>query len=439
MNLFARFQAGEKLNARDLRALEADLKARGQSILSAADQAGRDLTAAEDAEVTAAEAALPKISAALANIEAAAARRAAFAGSEGVQVDARIAVGTDRAALDPRAGFQHYGEFMSAVRNVSTKSTVDDRLRHLAAAGNMREAGSDGYLVPPEYRDRIWAVVNNVDDIAAMTDEEPTESNHVIDQTDSSTPWGGNGIDVRWAGEAAAMTPSKPDPDTPRTIILHKLYAFVRVSDELLQDAPRLENRLTVKSGTAISWKRNDTIFHGNGVGKPLGFMNSGALVTVAKESGQAADTINAKNIAKMFARMLSGSVANAVFMANSEIMPQLLELNVSGQPVWIPNGNGFAGAPGGFLLGRPVKFVDHCKALGDLGDIVLADLKGYHGLRKANGLQSDRSMHLYFDSGETAFRYTLRQGGQPHLSAPVSPAYGAATKSHFVALAERA
>ena len=47
--------------------------------------------------------------------------------------------------------------------------------------------------------------------------------------------------------------------------------------------------------------------------------------------------------------------------------------------------------------------------------------------------------MHLYFDYGAQAFRWTFRLGGQPHMSAPVTPARSAATKSHFVALAARA
>jgi len=108
-------------------------------------------------------------------------------------------------------------------------------------------------------------------------------------------------------------------------------------------------------------------------------------------------------------------------------------------QPIWTPPATGFQNAPGGFLFGRPVRFSEHCKTLGDKGDIQLLDLKGYYGVRKEGGTRYATSLHLYFDYGLQAFRWILRFGGQPHLSAPVAPANGANTKSHFVSLDERA
>ena len=81
----------------------------------------------------------------------------------------------------------------------------------------------------------------------------------------------------------------------------------------------------------------------------------------------------------------------------------------------------------------------EHSKTLGDKGDIQLIDPMGYYGLKKAAGVRFATSIHLYFDYGLQAFRWTVRFGGQPHLKAPVSPANGTNTKSHFVTLAERA
>jgi len=46
--------------------------------------------------------------------------------------------------------------------------------------------------------------------------------------------------------------------------------------------------------------------------------------------------------------------------------------------------------------------------------------------------------MHLYFDQGVTSFRWTLRLGGQPWLSAPIARKNGSNTLSPFVALATR-
>ena len=95
--------------------------------------------------------------------------------------------------------------------------------------------------------------------------------------------------------------------------------------------------------------------------------------------------------------------------------------------------------APGGRLLGRPILFTEHAKTVGDKGDLQLVNPNGYEAFRKQSGVQFAESIHLYFDYNIRAFRWIFRIGGQPVLSAPVSPAKGSNTKSHFVALADRA
>lgn len=173
----------------------------------------------------------------------------------------------------------------------------------------------------------------------------------------------------------------------------------------------------------------------GNGVGKPLGWMSSPALVTVAKEGSQAADTITAPNVGKMYARAIDP--ANCVWLANPDTLPQLMVLeSTAGQPLWQPN---FSVAPGGTLLGRPIYWSDHADTVGDVGDLQFVNPNGYEAFRKQNGVSFAESIHLFFDYNVRAFRWIFRIGGQPVLSAPVTPDKSAATRSHFVALAARA
>jgi HK97 family phage major capsid protein len=255
---------------------------------------------------------------------------------------------------------------------------------------------------------------------------------------DETTPWGNAGIRAQWRQEAQQMQAGRQNLK-PRSVKLEEIFCFVTATDELMEDAPRLESRLTTKSAEAISWRLDDTIIYGTGVGMPLGYFNSPALVSVAKEAAQPADTLIAANVAKMFSRMLSQGIANAVWMVNSDVVPQLMTMVLGQQPIWTPPSSGFKDAPGGFLFGRPVRLSEHCKTIGDKGDVQFIDPKGYYGARKEGGTRYATSMHLYFDYGLQAFRWTLRFGGQPHLSAPVVPNYGAATKSHFIVLDERA
>jgi HK97 family phage major capsid protein len=344
---------------------------------------------------------------------------------------------------DPKHGFQNIHEFGIHVRQAQTGGRqIDPRIQainqiYAAPSNPHRETGSDeGVMVPPAFREQIWEAVDKAPGLYNLVDDEPTSSNAVTLTSDESTPWGASGVKAYWAAEAAQMQESKL-VTSPRLVVLHKVYAFTTASDEILEDAPRLADRMTRKAGLAIAHTISKSYYRGDGVGKPLGIIPSGAAAVVAGESGQTPGTIVAANIAKMEARMLPDSLANAVWLINQDAKPFLLTMTIGNNAVYMPPTVGFTNAPGGYLLGRPIIPLSHCSTAGTVGDIMLADLKGYYSPRKTS-TKFDRSIHLYFDYGVEAFRWTFRVGGQPYLSAPITPENGTATQSHFVTLATR-
>lgn len=343
-------------------------------------------------------------------------------------------------------GFANLAEMAVAVRAACVPGgIVDPRLMPLtvrpgAAPTNYMEGGGssgEGFNLPVAYREEIWQLVFALDDIFTTTDLEPTSARQVDVTKDETTPWGATGVQAYWRSEAGQMTASKM-ATKGESMALHELYAFVLASEELLEDAPRLANRLSVKAAQAINWKINDSCIYGTGAGKPKGWHVSEALVSIAKESGQAAATIVAANVLKMFSRLLVAPGDQPYWLANRDTVPQLAVMTIGDQPVWLPP-NGLIQAPGGMLLGYPVRFSEHGKTLGTQGDIQLVSPKGYYAARRTDGVQFASSIHLYFDYNIQAFRWTFRFGGQPHLSAAVSPANGSNTKSHFVTLDTRA
>ena len=337
-------------------------------------------------------------------------------------------------------GFKDIAEFASAVRNASSRGNPVFDKRLLGAPTNTHMGGAasgEGFEVPAQFREEIFEVAVALDEFAPLVTDEPTSKREVKLNADESTPWGASGIQANWRSEGSQMTPSKLATD-PRTVPLHDLYAFVLASEELLEDSPRLASRMTRGAGQAIAWKRNNSMVYGSGTGQPLGWMESGALVSVAKESGQSADTITATNVLNMFSRLMTVPGDAPFWMTNRDCLAQLMTMTIGDKPVWTSS-NGLAEAPGGFILGLPVKFSEHARTLGDKGDLQLISPKGYYALHRENGPKFAQSIHLYFDYAIEAFRWTFRFGGQPFLSAPVSPANGSATKSHFVTLDERA
>lgn len=424
-----------------------DLKAEGLALVAAAEEEDRGLTEDEISRLDAIEAEVAKNEKKAAELRDLAERRRSMdavpagGASGGGRQGGVTRVGADRAQQDPRCAFADMGDFVtSVVHAVSAQQhggQIDPRLLPLAATHQGGGSSGEGYNLPPAFRDEVWVAVETYDELGPMIDEEPTSAREVKLTADETTPWGTSGITAYWRGEGNQMTESNL-ADEGRSVPLHELYVLATATEELLEDAPRLNNRLTTKAAQAIAWKKNDAIVNGNGVGRPMGWFPSAALVTVAKESGQSADTIVAANVAKMFARLQRIPGDRPFWMANQDTLPQLMTMTLGDQPIWSPP-NGFVDAPGGILLGAPVRLSDHAKTLGDKGDLQLISPKGYYGVRRSQGVQFATSIHLYFDYNKQAFRWVFRYGGQPHLSAPISPNNGTATRSHFVTLAERA
>lgn len=357
----------------------------------------------------------------------------------GSTAPARVANPDD---VDPAlsGGFADIGEFANAViKGVSAGRSGGVVDKRLMALENQHQGGSvegEGYMLPPKYRDDIWEIVTGFDEFGPLIDEEPTAHREVKLGADESTPWSSSGIVAHWRSESSKMDPSKLSAEG-RTVPLHELYAFASVTEELLEDAPRLNSRLTRKAGEAIAFKKNEAYVEGTGAGQPLGWMKSKALIEVSKEGGQAANTIVAENVIKMFTRLQTAPGDKPFWMTNQDTLPQLMTMTIGDKPIWTPP-NGLTDAPGGYLLGRPIRFSEFAETLGTKGDIQLISPKGYYGARRASGLKFATSIHLFFDYNAQAFRWVFRQGGQPHLSKPITPNKGNSTRSHFVTLATR-
>lgn len=349
---------------------------------------------------------------------------------------------------DPKRGFASFGEFAGDVRAASRKANrvVSERLQLVAAAPTTaanESVGEDGgYTVPPEFREEIMSAVDAEESLFARTDQIPITRNSLKMPVDEVSPWDTtNGIQAYWEDELDQLTQSKPKLKEAE-FNARKVTALVPVSSELLEDSTAMDAFLRRKAPEKIGFKVDLGIFRGNGAGQPLGILNSGALISVAKEGSQAADTVVRANIDKMWMRMPANRRRNAVWIINQDIEAQLQGLAFTGTesplPVFLPAG-GYSQQPFDTLKGRPVLYHQAASTLGDQGDIVLADLSQYGTVVKKGGIKVDVSMHLFFDADAMAYRFILRVGGHPYLSAPIAARAGSNTLSPFVTLDERA
>ena len=356
----------------------------------------------------------------------------------------------DSAHDDPRAGFKHFGEFALAVRDACQPGKrPDDRLNLIAkAASGMGEGvGADGgFLVPTEFVQKILERVYASSNLLGMTDSYTATSNVIAFPRSAETSrangsrWGG--VRAYWRDEGEQASATKPTVGRLQ-LTLHKLIVLINASDELLGDAQAiaLEQYLFRVASEEINFIVSDAILNGTGAGQPLGILNSPCLVTVAKESGQTAATVNATNILNLWSRLWAPCRQNAVWLIHQDIEPQLHALTVGSggaQIVAYQPPGGLSANPYATLMGRPIVPVEWCATLGTVGDIVLADLRHY--VTATRGLMdSNMSIHMRFDYDESVFRFVFRIDGQPWWTAPLTPYKGSNTQSCFVTLATRA
>lgn len=428
----------------NLRARQQELDDENVALVNAADERGEDLSDEDLEKIQANKADIDRIGRQIAAREAVKPQgqgRKSTHEATGTGTGARATI---PATVKPNAGtggFRNIGEFAQAVKaSALGDSGARQKIAAAATTYSSETVGEDGgFAVPPDFRRDIVTKVMGEETLLSRTDGMTVAGNSVTIPKDETTPWQTTGgVLAYWESEAGVISQSKVALEQVN-LRLNKLTALVPVSDELMEDAGSLDGYLRRKAPEKMNAKINTAIIAGTGVGQPLGILNSPALVTVAKETSQAADTIYFENIVKMSARFYG---TDPVWLINRNVIPQLMGMKfdrsaTSPVPVWLP-ANGLAGQRFSTLMGHPVVPVEACPTLGDAGDIILADMKAYLTVTKGGGVRADTSIHLFFDQAVTAFRFIFRVAGQPWWSSTISPQNGLSTLSPFVALAER-
>lgn len=339
-------------------------------------------------------------------------------------------------------GFRSLGEQLLAVyRAAAPGGRLDERLSTRAASGlNETNPTDGGFLVQKDFVAELLKKTFDTGILASKVRKIPisTNANGIrINAIDDDSRTNGNrfgGVQTFWTDEAEKLAGSRPK-FRQIDLSLKKLTGLCYATDELLQDSAALESVITQAFQEEFAFKIDDAILHGNGAGQPLGILKSNAIVKQELETGQT-EKITVENLVKMWSRLWSRSRQNAVWYINQQIEPLLYMLQVGDKPVYIPAG-GLSDSPYATLFGRPVIPLEQCSELGEVGDIILADLSQYLLIDKG-GISAASSVHVRFLYDESVFRFVYRVDGQPIWNKPITPYKGSDTISPFIALAKR-
>ncbi len=135
----------------------------------------------------------------------------------------------------------------------------------------------------------------------------------------------------------------------------------------------------------------------------------------------------------RMYQRLPAASLSTATWLAHPETALQL-------QTLGLPHYENEEGGPR--LHGLPVRYVEVCSPPGSEGDLILWDPQGYLSVVRAyadaGDIRQNVSMHLWFDYGISALRWTMRVAGGAWVAAPWARYKTTTTISHVVTLAAR-
>lgn len=349
--------------------------------------------------------------------------------------------------------FTSLREQVKAIRNAGIKGEVDVRLHRLAAnedftkraagTGSVEGTGSwGGFLLDNEVAAGLVQRMYNNSQVLSRCTRRSISTNaasidfKAIDESSRADGSRFGGVRAYWKAELAQLTESRPKFNLV-TYTPEKLTALYYASDEILDDVPMLTAEIESLFLQEIAFKIQDAIINGTGSGQPMGIVGASCTTTVTATSGQGASTFIYDNATDMVTTLYESAPGNSVWFINQSVLPQLYEMSLAvgtgGSPIFLPPG-GASAAPYGTLLGRPVVPIEQCQAVGTAGDVILADMSQYYVVDKG-GVNSASSIHLKFDYGQTAFRWTYRVDGRPIWKSVLTSYKGSLSLAPFVIL----
>jgi HK97 family phage major capsid protein len=330
-----------------------------------------------------------------------------------------------------------WGEFMPAIHHKTERTPENQAFRKaIRAAMSERVPSEGGFLVPETLRSQMLMVALEKAIVRSRARTIPMDSLRVPyptidDPSHANSVFGG--VIGYWTEEAAALQASAPSFGR---IVLEskKLTGYTEIPNELLEDSVEaLDQFFEEMYPEALAWFEDVAFLSGDGVGQPLGVLNTGATCAV-RVPCQTLHTVGLTDIVNMYVRMLPQSLNSAVWICSPDVIAQLLQLVlISGTtpvapPLWL-NQMSIAGEPVYTLLGRPLIVSEKVPTnlsgnTTQPGALTFVDFN-YYLIGDRQTMQVSSSDEYKFGNDLTAFRVIERLDGRPWLRSPLTQANG--------------
>jgi HK97 family phage major capsid protein len=298
-----------------------------------------------------------------------------------------------------------------------------------------------GYIVPPQFAEKIMGLMAEDTFIRPRAFVQPmTSASLQIPYLDITTAQAAGvsaffgGMQAAWTAEA--QTRQEYEPQFKQLELRPwELSAYSVSSNVLLQDAiGGFEKFLMVLFAKVIGWTEEYAFLQGNGVGKPLGMLNtSGPVIQVTRATS---GKISYADVANLMSRLLPSSLSRAVWVVHPYGLIDLVQLrDAAGRVVWVDAMGGAQQSVPGYLFGRPVFISEKVPTYGTAGDLSLLD-PGLYVIGDRMALEVAASEHVNFLKNQMTWRIVERVDGRPWIEKAITLADGSSTVSPFVTIA---
>jgi HK97 family phage major capsid protein len=298
-----------------------------------------------------------------------------------------------------------------------------------------------GYTVPPQFAEKIMSIMAEDTFIRPRAFVQPmTSATLLIPYLDITTAQAAGvsaffgGMQAAWTAEAQTRTEFEPQ-FKQLELRPWELSAYSVSSNVLLQDAiGGFEKFLMVLFAKVIGWTEEYAFLQGNGVGKPLGMLNSsGPLVATTRVS---AGKISYGDVANLMSRLLPSSLNRAIWVVHPYGLADLVQLrDAAGRVVWVNALGGAQEKVPGYMFGRPVFISEKVPTYGTQGDLSLLD-PGLYVIGDRMALEVAASEHVNFLKNQMTWRIVERVDGRPWIEKAITLADGTSTVGPFVTIA---
>lgn len=183
----------------------------------------------------------------------------------------------------------------------------------------------------------------------------------------------------------------------------------IQVSKELRRDVGAIEGLLMKLVAINDQSKQEFFVLRGNGVAKPLGILNSGALVDITPSTNSLFSWTDALT---MYSRLYAYDEGSVGWLLHPSVIPDVgnMEVGTGGGAVFMSNLQGGIPMP---LLGYPMMKNQHLAQADASGDVLLIDFSCYQ-IWDLGGAYMDFSEHVGFLNGLDTWRFGRYMDGKP-------------------------